>query len=90
VYLPRHFKNTDRDQSLALVRAHPLATVISVNDDGGPFVSHLPLVVEQNSDLRNATGAGGVSSACIESSRSDGDVRPPLSGTTGSTRRPAS
>jgi transcriptional regulator len=50
VYLPRHFKNTDRDQSLALMRAHPLATVISVDDDGSPFVSHLPLVMEQNSE----------------------------------------
>ena len=32
------------------MRAHPLATVISVDDDGSPFVSHLPLVVEQNSE----------------------------------------
>ena len=50
MYLPRHFKNTDRDQSLALMRAHPLATVISVDDDGGPFVSHLPLIIEPDGD----------------------------------------
>lgn len=49
VYLPRHFKSTDRDQSLALMQAHPLATVISVDQDGNPFVSHLPLVIERHS-----------------------------------------
>ena len=50
MYLPRYFNNTDRDQSLALMRAHPLATVISVDDDGNPFVSHLPLVIEPDGD----------------------------------------
>src|SRR5687768_7934067 len=32
------------------MRAHPLATVISVAQDGSPFVSHLPLVVEAEGD----------------------------------------
>ena len=51
MYLPRHFDNTDREQSLALMRAHPLATVISVDqDEGSPFVSHLPLVIQPDGD----------------------------------------
>lgn len=50
VYLPRHFENTDVAQSLALMRANPLATVISVDHDGSPFVSHLPLIVEHEGD----------------------------------------
>lgn len=50
MYLPRYFENTDREQSLALMRTHPLATVISMDDDGSPFVSHLPLVIEPDDD----------------------------------------
>ena len=50
MYLPRSFDNTDREQSLALKRAHPLATVISVDQDGSPFVSHLPLVIQPDGD----------------------------------------
>ncbi|HVG53846.1 MAG TPA: FMN-binding negative transcriptional regulator [Vicinamibacterales bacterium] len=50
MYLPRSFENTDREQSLALMRAHPLATVISVDQNGSPFVSHLPLVVQPDGD----------------------------------------
>ena len=50
MYLPRHFENTDVARSLALVRAHPLATMISVDEDGSPFVSHLPLIVEHEGD----------------------------------------
>jgi transcriptional regulator len=53
VYLPRSFENTDLAQSLALMRAHPLATVISVDSidgHGSPFVSHLPLIVEREGD----------------------------------------
>jgi transcriptional regulator len=50
VYLPQHFENAELAPSLALMRAYPLATVISVDPDGSPFVSHLPLIVEQEGD----------------------------------------
>ena len=50
MYLPQHFENGDVARSLALIRAHPLATVISVDPDGSPFVSHLPLIVEPDGD----------------------------------------
>ena len=50
MYLPRSFENTDVAGSLALMRAHPLATMISVDENGSPFVSHLPLTVEHEGD----------------------------------------
>jgi transcriptional regulator len=43
MYLPRHFDASDRAIALDLMRAHPLASLISNDDDGLPFVSHLPL-----------------------------------------------
>lgn len=32
------------------MRAYPLATMISVGEDGSPFISHLPLIVEPDGD----------------------------------------
>jgi transcriptional regulator len=46
MYLPPQFKSEDPAIASELMRGYPLATLIS-NDDGGfPFVSHLPLHVE--------------------------------------------
>jgi transcriptional regulator len=50
MYLPKRFENADPDRAVALMRAHPLATVISVDRDQPPFVSHLPLIVERRDD----------------------------------------
>ena len=47
MYLPPHFNSDDRVLALDLMRAHPLASLISNDDAGLPFVSHLPLHVEQ-------------------------------------------
>jgi transcriptional regulator len=43
VYLPPQFKAKDEAHALALMRAHPLANLISVDDDGLPCVTHIPL-----------------------------------------------
>jgi transcriptional regulator len=43
VYLPLQFKAKDEAHALALMRAHPLASLISVDDEGFPVVTHLPL-----------------------------------------------
>lgn len=52
MYLPNRFKNSDLSAALQIMKSYPLATVISQTDKG-PFVSHLPLVVEQvGNDLR--------------------------------------
>jgi transcriptional regulator len=49
MYLPKRFENSDWARSLSLMQKYPLATVISQTDEG-PFVSHLPLVVEVSED----------------------------------------
>jgi transcriptional regulator len=43
MYLPAHFKNDDPAIARELIRDYPLATLISNDDEGFPFVSHLPL-----------------------------------------------
>jgi transcriptional regulator len=46
VYLPSPFANSDLKKTLAVMRKHPFATVISVDASEQPFISHLPMVVE--------------------------------------------
>jgi transcriptional regulator len=43
VYLPPQFSAKDEAHALALMRAHPFASLISVDNDGFPFVTHIPL-----------------------------------------------
>lgn len=43
MYLPRQFDNKDPAIALELMRAHPLAQLVSVDDSGFPFVTPLPL-----------------------------------------------
>lgn len=47
MYLPAQFKSKDEAHAWALMRAHPLAHVTSVDDTGFPFVSHIPLHLAQ-------------------------------------------
>lgn len=42
MYLPPQFNAKDEAHALALMRAHPFASLISVDDEGFPFVTHLP------------------------------------------------
>ncbi len=46
MYQPPHFQTKDRTQALDIMRAHPFASLISVDDAGLPFVTHLPLHLE--------------------------------------------
>jgi transcriptional regulator len=43
MYLPPQFNSHNRAVALELMRAHPLASLISNDDEELPFVSHLPL-----------------------------------------------
>ena len=45
MYLPSHFKG-DRAQAAALITEHPFASLISVDEAGLPYVTHLPLHLE--------------------------------------------
>jgi len=47
VYLPPQFKAKDEAHALTLMRAYPLANLISTDDDGFPVVTHLPLHLTQ-------------------------------------------
>ena len=50
MYLPPHFDCKDRSLACELMRAHPLASLVSNDDAGVPFISHLPLHVEERGD----------------------------------------
>ncbi len=47
MYLPPQFLAKNTDHAMALMRDHPLATMISNDDEGFPFLSHLPLHLER-------------------------------------------
>jgi len=52
MYLPPQFVAKDPAIALELMRAHPFASLISTDDDGLPFVTHLPLhVLEEDGGL---------------------------------------
>ena len=50
MYLPPYFDTRDRAIAADLMRSHALASLISNDDDGLPFVSHVPLHLEERGD----------------------------------------
>lgn len=56
MYQPPHFRSTDPAVAAELMRSHPLASLISVDDEGVPFVSHLPLHLEEAGEGRTLLG----------------------------------
>jgi transcriptional regulator len=50
MYQPPSFQSKDRAQALDIIRAHPFASLISVDDAGLPFVTHLPLHLAAQGD----------------------------------------
>lgn len=50
MYLPPHFEARDRAHAIALMRAHPFASLVANDDAGRPFVTHLPLVLDERGD----------------------------------------
>ena len=49
IYMPTHFSVPDRTNVIGVMRAYPLATLVSVAD-GVPSFSHVPLVVEERGE----------------------------------------
>ncbi len=47
MYMPPHFKSDDRAMAASVMRESPFASLISVDDAGLPFVTHLPLHLEE-------------------------------------------
>jgi len=52
MYIPPQFNGKDRALALELMRSHSFASLISTDDEGLPFVSHLPLVVDAGEEGR--------------------------------------
>jgi transcriptional regulator len=50
MYQPSQFKSTERELAARLMREHPFASLISNDDAGLPFVTHLPLHLEDRGD----------------------------------------
>ena len=50
MYLPPQFNAKNRADAATLVRQHAFASLISNDDDGVPFVSHLPLHLIENGE----------------------------------------
>lgn len=50
MYLPTPFRCDDPAIAAELMRSCPLASLISTDDDGLPFVTHLPLYLQQRPD----------------------------------------
>ncbi|MFP2908671.1 FMN-binding negative transcriptional regulator [Pyxidicoccus sp. 3LFB2] len=48
MYVPRHYEEQDPERLLALMRQHAFATLVTVGEDGAPFATHLPFLVERD------------------------------------------
>lgn len=46
MYLPPQFTSTDRETAAGLMRSHAFASLVSTDDSGFPFATHLPLHLE--------------------------------------------
>jgi transcriptional regulator len=46
VYVPRHFDASDPGRCHALIRAEPFGTLVSVDEAGAPFATHLPFLLD--------------------------------------------
>jgi transcriptional regulator len=54
MYLPPQFNEKNRDIAIELMRAHPFASLVTTDEDGLPFVTHLPLVVDVQDETQFA------------------------------------
>lgn len=55
MYLPPHFRQEERAELVAFMRANAFATLVSVVD-GLPFATHLPLILEEQGEELMITG----------------------------------
>lgn len=50
MYMPPQFKSEERSHALALMRSHPFASLISTDEAGLPYVTHIPLHAQEQGD----------------------------------------
>ena len=61
MYLPPYFNSNDPAATWDLIRAYPFASLISTDDTGLPYVTHLPLHLEQRGPSTNS----GLTGLCL-------------------------
>ena len=49
MYIPEHFRVREHATAVAFMRANPFAILVS-STAGGPFATHLPLIIRENDD----------------------------------------
>lgn len=47
MYLPKHFEQKDRALVLEVMRSHSFAVMVSDDERGAPFATHLPLIISE-------------------------------------------
>ena len=47
MYLPKHFDQKDRALVLEVMRSHSFAVMVSNDERGAPFATHLPLIISE-------------------------------------------
>ena len=50
MYMPPQFNSQDRAIAAELMRQHPFASLVSTDDEGLPFITHLPLVLDERGE----------------------------------------
>lgn len=48
MYLPKHFSQPEH--AATIMREHPLASLVTTDDSGFPFITHLPLKLQEEGD----------------------------------------
>jgi transcriptional regulator len=50
MYLPAQFNGKEREHALTVIREHPFASLISNDDSGLPYVTHIPLHLQDQGE----------------------------------------
>lgn len=58
MYQPAQFRSTSLKHALAVMRSHPLASLVSTDDQGFPVVTHLPLQAHTGTNAGDGAGDG--------------------------------
>ncbi len=59
MYLPLHFNQRDPAVAARIMRESPFASLITTDDEGVPFVTHLPLHVQEHQANNNSPAQSG-------------------------------
>lgn len=50
MYSPKHFAVQDNELIVQLIEDFPLATVVTCDEEGDPFINHIPMIAEKKGD----------------------------------------